>query len=428
MRPLPSEEAPAGDRATAPRAPTANLKIGVERPPRPGAAARPHRAGPDVSGSDRAASDWPDADWPAADWPAADWPAADWPDSDWPAPDSLGPDWAGVDPRVGADAAAPRVTIPGEYEPVDRVLFGWHAGNWPYLRYFARVMREVAREATALVAVESADERAALREALADEGVDVSRVEFVLHELDSMWIRDYGPILARTASGYQVLDLPYHPDRERDDAFPRRFARDAGLPVTRPPLDMEGGHLQSDGKGRCIVTDDVLDRNLPRDEAYVRRILRSYFGCRVIVIVPRLYAEETGHVDVFAYVTGPGRVIVGSYRPEEDRVNARRLNRAARLLRESGFEVTRLPMPDNGRRRIFRTHTNVLVLDRSVLVPVFRRDRRHERRALRTFAAAFPDRRIVPIRADGVMGLAGALHCTAVTVPREARAVRRRRG
>lgn len=413
MRPLADEDAPERTEAAlrrADRAPTANLKVDASRPGRPRLEA-PH-------------SDWADPDPTGADWAAADWPLPDWAAVDWAGPDRAGMDGAGAADLD--DDAPPLVTVPGEYEPVDRVLFGWHAGNWPYLRFFGRVMREVAREATVLVAVESAEERAALREALADEGVDVSRVEFVLHELDSMWIRDYGPILARTASGYQVLDLPYHPDRERDDAFPSRFARDAGLPVTRPPIDMEGGHLQSDGKGRCIVTDDVLDRNLPRDEAYVRGILRAYFGCRVIVIVPRLYAEETGHVDVFAYVTGPGRVIVGSYPPEEDQVNSRRLNRAARLLREAGFEVTRLPMPDNARRRVFRTHTNVLVLDRSVLVPVFRRDRRHERRALRTFAAAFPDRRIVPIRADGVMGLAGALHCTAVTVPREA--VRRRRG
>ncbi len=312
------------------------------------------------------------------------------------------------------------VTLPGESGPVERVLFGWHAGNWGYLRYFGSVMRAVVSDARLLIAVESLSEQRALMEALTEQRVDLSRVDFVIHPLDSMWIRDYGPVLVRTREGgYRVMDLPYHADRVGDDAYPARFAAHEGLPISRPPIAMEGGHLQSDGTGRCVVSDDVMRRDpasAPSEEG-VRRVLRAYFGCASVTIVPRLYAEETGHVDVFAYITGPGRVLVGTYRREDDLVNSRRLDRSAALLEEAGFEVTRVPMPGNSRRRVFRTYTNVLVLDRSVLVPVFRNDREHEQRALRAIAASFPGRRLVPIRADGVMGLAGALHCTAIAIP-----------
>lgn len=197
--------------------------------------------------------------------------------------------------------------LPGEYEPVDRVLFGWHAGNWRYVSFFGRYIRNVVPEAKVLIAVEDSREQVVLAESLAAEGVDLSRVDFVIHELDSMWIRDYGPLLVRTRDGgYRVMDLPYHADRTNDDAFPSRFAEGEQLPVTRPPLEMEGGHIQSDGEGRCVITEDVLRRN--RAYRYgaddVRRLLRSYFGCRKVTIVPALFAEETGHVDVFAYITG----------------------------------------------------------------------------------------------------------------------------
>lgn len=310
--------------------------------------------------------------------------------------------------------------LPGEYEPVDRVLFGWHAGNWAYVPFFARVLRTVTADAKALIAVESPDERELLSETLATHGVDLTRVDFVIHELDSMWIRDYGPMVVRTRDGgYRVIDLPYHADREHDDGYPITFAAHEGLPVSRSALEMEGGHIQSDGAGRCVITEDVIERNSIYEytEDDVRRILRRYFGCAQTTIVPPLFAEETGHVDVLAYVTGPARVIVGSYRPEEDIVNSRRLNRAARALREAGFTVTRIPMPSNDHRRIFRTHTNVLVTNHTVLVPVFRRDRHHQHEALRAFAKAFPTRRVVGIVADGVMSLAGAVHCTAMAVP-----------
>jgi agmatine deiminase len=325
-----------------------------------------------------------------------------------PADDELAWDgWREPESEAPDDVAG----LPGEYEPVERVLFGWHPGNWQYVRFFARVLRSVTTDAKALIAVESHEEQALLMDALASHGVDLTRVDFFIHELDSMWIRDYGPMLVRTRDGgYRVIDLPYHADREHDDGYPADFAAHEGLPVSRPALEMEGGHIQSDGAGRCVISDDVLVRNEVYEytEDDVKRLLRLYFGCRQTTIVPALFAEETGHVDVFAYVTGPAHVIVGSYRPEEDLVNSRRLNRAARALRHDGFTVTRIQMPSNDHRRVFRTHTNALVTNHTVLVPIFRRDRRHQHEALRAFAKAFPTRRVVGIAADGVIRLAGA--------------------
>src|SRR5690606_31710033 len=105
------------------------------------------------------------------------------------------------------------VGLPGEYEPVDRVLLGWHGGNWEYVSFFASVLRELQPDARALIAVESETDERLLRETLTHEGVDPSRVDYVIHELNSMWIRDYGPVVVRTrAGGLRVIDLPYHPD------------------------------------------------------------------------------------------------------------------------------------------------------------------------------------------------------------------------
>ena len=311
------------------------------------------------------------------------------------------------------------VGLPGEYESVERVLLGWHAGNWGYLDFFASVLRAVTPDAVAVIAVEDAEDEALLRDALASRGVDQERLQIVVEPLDSMWIRDYGPVLVRTQRGFRVIDFPYHTDRENDDRYPTYFAAREHLPVSRPALEMEGGHIQSDGVGRCIVTDDVLGRNegFLYQASDVRRLLSEFLGCRDVVFVPPLFAEETGHVDVFSYVTGPSRVIVGRYVPTEDPVNARRLDMAAHLLTDAGWQVTRIHMPRNDRRHVFRTYTNALVTNHTVMVPVFRRDRRFEAEALRAFREAFPGRRVVGVPADSVMGLAGAIHCTVIAVP-----------
>lgn len=345
------------------------------------------------------------------------------------APVAVGKDGSPVFSDPFTDAPDDVLGLPGEWEPVERVLLGWHGGNWDYADFFAAVLREVLPDVRALVAVESAADQLLLTDTLLVEGVDITRVDFVEHALDSMWMRDYGPLLVRTTTGgLRVIDLPYHPDRAHDDGYPRVFARREALPLSRPALEMEGGHLQADGRGRCVVTEAVLELNegFLYEEADVRRLLREFLGCADVTFVPALFAEETGHVDVFAYVTGPSRILVGAYDPREDAVNARRLNRAARRLRAAGWEVTRLRMPGNARRTVFRTYTNVLLTDRTVVVPVFRADRRFERAALRTFARAFEGRRVVGVEADAVIDLAGAVHCTTVTVPRLARAGARR--
>ncbi|GAB5540934.1 MAG: agmatine deiminase family protein [Sandaracinaceae bacterium] len=308
-----------------------------------------------------------------------------------------------------------------EFEPVERVLLGWHGGNWEYLDFFADLLKIVTPDVSALVAVEDPEEEVLLRQALYDAGVDVSRLDFAVHPLDSMWIRDYGPVFARTRDGgLRVVDLPYHGDRWRDDQYPLDFAHRVSLPISRPAMELEGGHIQTDGTGRCVITDDVLVRNegFLYQESDVRRLLDQYLGCHDVTIVPAVHGEETGHLDVFAYVTGPSRIVVGRYLAEEDPYNAHRLNQAAARLRAAGWEVTRIRMPDHEGRVVFRTHTNVLVTDHTVVVPIFRRDRRFERQALRAFRRAFPTRRVVGLYADGVMSLAGAVHCTTVTVPR----------
>jgi agmatine deiminase len=256
---------------------------------------------------------------------------------------------------------------------------------------------------------------------LRGQGVMGDRVQTIDAPLDSMWVRDYGPVFVRGVGGMMwVVDLPYHANRGLDDELPQRVGAQERLLTLSEKLPLEGGHIASDGQGLCIVSEDVVVEALEptTDEAFVRARLDAVFGCRHTVFVPPLFAEETGHVDVFAMITGPARVVVGEYSRREDRVNARRLDEAASRLTDAGFEVTRIPMPSNDHWGTFRTYTNALILDRSVLVPTYRRHRLHEERALEILADAFPGRRIVPIEASPLAELGGAIHCATRTIPR----------
>jgi agmatine/peptidylarginine deiminase len=287
--------------------------------------------------------------------------------------------------------------------------------------FMAELVTLAAPHVPVTILVDSRRQRSSVREALREYAGEEPEVEFVTTPLDSVWIRDYGPLFVREGPAVEAVDLPYASDRPEDDVVPGRLSRTLHLPIRVSGLAMDGGHFVSDGEGRCIVTDDVLDRNAEEGLTPERltETLRHELGCRQLTIVPALIGEGTGHADVMLFVTGPRRVLVGRYGRAEDAENADQLDLAAALLREDGFEVGRLPMPRNDERTIFRTYTNAIPLDGVLLVPVFREDRRYEAAALRTFVRAFPSWVIVPVVADDIISLEGSVHCTMIGVPRD---------
>lgn len=330
-------------------------------------------------------------------------------------------------PPLTADLSTAPVEVPlppihyrlvADTEPVEEVLVAWE-GNWDYAEYFVDLTRAITEEVPVRLvgAPEDAD---VFAEYLLARGVAPERLRRLDQPVDTMWIRDYGPLYLRGIGDLVLVDLPYHPDRLLDDELPVALSAAQHHLRLAMKLPMEGAHLSTDGEGRCVVSENVLwdAGGLGIEEPSLREQLATVFGCLQTVFVAPLLDEETGHVDTFALIHGPGRILVGSYARREDPQNADVLDEDALRLEEAGFDVTRIPMPRHSRRTNFRTYTNVLLLDRSVIVPVFEGSRRHEREALRELARAFPRRRVVPVESESVMSLGGAIHCTTRPVPR----------
>ena len=324
------------------------------------------------------------------------------------------PDVYGVTPPPN-DVAG----LPGEFEDVAELYVGWADSAWSLDDFFVKLVREAAEHVPVTVFVASEREANSVAAEIETDGLAQDRVTFLVTELDSIWIRDYGPLVVRTTEGgKRFIDARYYWGRWADDRLPTVFASSRGVPVSRPALDMEGGNFQSDGQGRCITTEYLVEQNAGRgyDEQEVRNILQLFYGCRQTVILPRMEGEGTGHVDMFATISGPAEVVVGTYDPADDEVNAERLDRAATMLTSEGFAVRRVPMPSNSGQSVFRSYTNGLAIDGAVLVPVYREDRRYEAQALEVFAAAYPGREIVPIESDEIIQWAGAIHCVTMTM------------
>lgn len=307
--------------------------------------------------------------------------------------------------------------LPGEFEPAERLFVAWDDSLARFLLdVIAATWDEVS--ITVLLAPEQSDE--GLSYLLGELGLDPQAIQRVRVPLGSVWIRDFGPMVVRAAGGTrQIVDFGYYLDAD-EDALPGALGS-ALWPhwtVQRSSLELEGGNVQSDGHGRCVTTAGYVDPLGGRSTAGGQRLhqeLRDRLGCRQLAVVPPLHGEPTGHVDMFATITGPRQVIVGRYDPADDPENAVRLDRAAILLRRAGFVVRRLPMPYHG-DGVFRSYTNALAVNGVVLVPVYPETAEGEDEAMEVFRAAYPGRRIVPVVASDIITLYGAVHCATLTV------------
>lgn len=300
-----------------------------------------------------------------------------------------------------------------------RLVLAWTEASWDHEHVFGELLALASLQPAApvvlLAPTEDPDELRELVERLGGRG---ENLDLVPTDLDTFWIRDYGPQAVRWRGQWRLVDFPYDYERPSDDDVPAVLAERFGLALEHTALDIEGGHLLVEA-GVCMVSEDVFERNdlqgWTRDEVVLE--LESLFGCDEVVFLTPLLGEATGHIDIFATVVAPGRVLVGRYEREEDEENAFLLDEAAKLLTEAGLDVHRMPMPSHSGRSLFRTYTNLVVLPTLVLVPTYLQDQRHEDEALALLDEAFPGKTVLPLHADELIELEGALHCVALTLP-----------
>jgi agmatine deiminase len=307
------------------------------------------------------------------------------------------------------------VRLAGEFEEVERVVVGWDPG---LEAFYLDALGSLGGRVPVTIVADVSDHPRQIRGLLADNGIAAGDVDIdiVSAPTDSIWVRDFGPFVVRAGAERVAIDFTYT-GREADNGLTAQLASRWGLQLAEMPLELEGGNLLANGRGDCISSELVLETNPTVSEARIRGLFADMLGCRRTFFLPTLEGEATGHVDMYVSFTGPRDVMVGRYRAGDDPVNARRLEEAAVTLGRAGFRVRRVPMPPN-HDGVFRTYVNAATINDAVLVPVYVDTDEGEAEALEAFAAAYPDREIIPIASSELIKLEGAVHCATLTIAR----------
>ena len=192
---------------------------------------------------------------------------------------------------------------------------------------------------------------------------------------------------------------------------------------------LEGGSIESDGKGTIFTTECCLmapHRNQPLTKQQIEDRLKEYLGAERIVWLQHgsLIGDDTdGHIDTLVRICPSDTLLyIGADDDHPDLALMEEELRALRTLDGKPYRLLKLPLPrpiyeeeksEMGkvkRERLPATYANYLVINGAVLVPTYNQPNL-DTEALRIIGEAFPDREIVGIDCRAVIKQHGSLHC-----------------
>lgn len=314
-----------------------------------------------------------------------------------------------------------RYRLPAEWEPQSGIQLTWpHADtDWaPMLHEIEHTYEEMARE--------------------------ISRREPLLvvgPPTNDTWARDHAFITLTDDDGGQPLLLDFCFNgwgkkfpAELDNAINRRIydeGRVGGCYESHLDFVLEGGSIESDGKGTVFTTSGCLMasyRNQPLTRDEIEEQLKLRLRAKRVLWIDHgaLTGDDTdGHIDTLVRVAPHDTLLyIRCDDPgDEQYAELRLMEEQLQTFRTfSGAPYTLLPLPlprpilDEDGCRLPATYANFLVINGAVLCPTYAQPDL-DRLALSVIAKAFPGREVVGIDCRSIIRQHGSLHCCTMQYP-----------
>ena len=321
--------------------------------------------------------------------------------------------------------------LPAEWEPQEGVQLTWpHARtDWtPMLDEITAVYHQMAREI--------AERERLMVVAPEDAAYDMLRI---VCDTNDTWARDHGFISLVDDQGHRrLLDYCFNGWGEKfpaglDNAINLRLY-DLGE-ITGEYVDcldfvLEGGSIESDGKGTVFTTSSCLlapHRNQPLTKAQIEERLKHDLCAERILWIDygHLTGDDTdGHIDTLVRICPDDTILyVGCDDPEDEQYEDLRRMEAQlttfRTLDGRPYRLKKLPLPRpiyEDDDRLPATYANFLVINGAVLCPTYGQSDLDDE-ALCTIGEAFPGRDIIGIDCRPVIRQHGSLHCCTMQYP-----------
>lgn len=335
-----------------------------------------------------------------------------------------------------------KLRLPAEWEPQDaiQIAFPSRASDWLYyweevVPCYINIIKVISSYQPLIIVC---DNEAEVRNYL--NGIDVSNICFQELPINDTWARDHGAITVQDENDFIIYDFMFN-------GWGLKFAADKDNLITKqlwnngiynskkimtPDLVLEGGSIESDGKGTLLTTTNCLlspNRNPHLSKEEIEDKLIKLFNLKKVLWLENghLLGDDTdAHIDTvarfcdertIAYVqcTDKNEVHYSSLKKLEDEL--RNLTNAD----NEPYNLMPLPMTDaiyapDDHRRLPATYANFLILNDVVLMPTY--EVAQDALAITQLQKAFPDKKVVGIDCKALLLQHGSLHCITMQYPK----------
>ena len=318
--------------------------------------------------------------------------------------------------------------LPAEWERQSALMLAWPfaGGDWD------AVLAPVQAEYTSLVKTVLESQSVVM---LVQPGSDDAKhrlgeragLKFLEVPYNDTWCRDFGPITMVNAGQRLAMDFHFNGwggrhEARLDNRVNTHLARHelfSGFEFRQSLFELEGGALETDGKGTLLINRHCLRKRHPYlEDAEVDHELKTLLNAdRILGIdMPPVPGDDTdGHIDTLARFTNRETIVFQSM---ADDAGTRALNDQLELLKTSqgqAYRLVALPCATDLEPELAASYVNFVLLNDAVLVPAFGSSADADARA--ALAEAFQDRRVQSINAATLVSQGGGPHCASMQIP-----------
>jgi len=255
------------------------------------------------------------------------------------------------------------------------------------------------------------------------------------------WARDHSGISVLNNGKKQIYDFTFngwglkfasnYDNQITRGLFRNNIFQDDVELVNKKDFALEGGALESDGKGTLLTTSECLfspNRNsfLAKDE--IEDYLKKNFGLDRILWLDYGYLagdDTDSHIDTLARYCDEHTIVYVKCEDKDDEHYDALSKMEEQLNAFTDYEgkpYNLIPLPmakavyDEDNQRLPATYANFLIMNDVILLP-FYNDKERDNQAKEQLQKAFPTREIVGIDCSPLIRQHGSLHCITMQYP-----------
>ncbi|MFC3031300.1 agmatine/peptidylarginine deiminase [Pseudoalteromonas fenneropenaei] len=305
---------------------------------------------------------------------------------------------------------------------------------------YVTLCQQISQVQKVVIVAHNDDVKNHITQQLIQADVDLMQVQFALANCDDTWARDHGPLTCANEQGeLAIKDFIFNGwgnkfDASMDNAINAQVVKQLAAPKAQyHPLNfvLEGGGVEINEHGTLLATRECLlnpNRNPDYSQLEIEQLLQKELGVKDFLWVDHGYLagdDTDSHIDTLVRFAPNNTLVYVECDDEQDEHFSALSAMAAQLqsfttAQGEPYRLVALPWPkaicDKDGYRLPATYANYLILNKTVLVPVYADE--NDAQALAQIQLAYPDRTVIGINCTPIIHQFGSLHCITMQLPR----------